>query len=156
MERKITLEQFNDMLNSFSENNKPLINMAVYAVSNDRLNDEVYSEISHYLKASLCRKVCRYIAQTALKGTFEIDGLQVSTSFAEMKNGNPVLFSCPEDFTFDHNGTQIRVIVTSNKVAYICNDDILHMTDKPSNWHYTQEAMFDLVQNFENWAGNEL
>jgi hypothetical protein len=89
---KITKEQFNDILVAFQINDQRYIHLGVQMVANNRLSEDYFSEVPEYMKSSLCRKVLRYVAQTALRGTMEIDGLASSCSFCEMKNGHPVSF----------------------------------------------------------------
>ena len=93
MKQKMSQEQFNDILVAFQTGkNNALIHMGVSLVSGNDLHLDYLSEIPEYMKTSLCRKVLRYVAQTALRGTMEIDGLASSCSFCEMENGHPVSF----------------------------------------------------------------
>lgn len=89
--RKMTVEEFDSYLNSFRENNVPMIHGAIRMVTGCLCSDYL-SEIDGYRKKSLVRKVLRYVAQTAIRGTMEIDGLAISCSFHEMKNGDAVSF----------------------------------------------------------------
>lgn len=97
---KYTNEEFDRFLNAFKNNNVALIHTAVRLVTSDVLHTELCEDISSYKKKSLIRKVLRYIATTALKGTFEIDGLSRSCNFCEMENGNPVSFGKYDEWTF--------------------------------------------------------
>lgn len=89
----MTMEQFNDILVAFQTGkNDALIHMGIRLVSENNLHLDYLSEIPEYMKTSLCRKVLRYVAQIALHGTMEIDGLASSCSFCEMEKGYPVSF----------------------------------------------------------------
>lgn len=100
------------------------------------------------MKKSLTRKVLRYVAKTALKGTFEIDGLSVSCSFCEMLDGDPVSFSSSSsEWSFDHKGQLINVIINSK-------ENIVYYYDKyfKELWHCEiPDTKFDIVQTFEQY-----
>lgn len=153
--RKITEEEFSKYLNAFSEGNTPLIHGAITLVTNDDLYSDRLSDIPRYMKASLIRKVLRYVAQTALKGTFEIDGLSVSCSFCEMSNGDPVSFGSVTEWSFNHKGQLINVTIDST-------GDVVYYYDKYSKelWHCdipygchwtTIVGRIDIVRMFEHW-----
>lgn len=153
--RKITIEEFSKYLNAFSEGNIPLIHASITLVTNDGLYSERLSDVPRYMRASLVRKVLRYIAKTALKGTFEIDGLSVSCAFCEMANGNPVSFGSTTEWSFDHKGQLINVTIDSK-------EDVVYYYDKYSKelWHCeipfgchwtTSTGRVDIVRMFEHW-----
>ena len=96
----MTVEEFDSYLNSFSENNVPMIHGAIRMVTSGAIFLDLTSEISKYRKQSLIRKVLRYVAQTAIKGTMEIDGLAISCSFHEMKDGEAVSFGKALEWSF--------------------------------------------------------
>lgn len=96
----MTTEEFNSYLNSFKENNVPMIHGAIRMVTSGAIFLDYTSEISQYHKQSLIRKVLRYVAQTAIKGTMEIDGLALSCAFHEMKDGNAVSFGDLLEWSF--------------------------------------------------------
>lgn len=97
--KKMTTEEFDSYLNSFKENNVPMIHSAIRIVTGC-LDSDYLSEIDKYRKKSLIRKVLRYVAQTALKGTMEIDSLALSCAFHEMKDGYAVSFGDPLKWSF--------------------------------------------------------
>lgn len=153
--RKVTTEEFSKYLNAFSEGQTPLIHAAIILVTNDDLYSDRLSDIPRYMKASLARKVLRYVSKTALKGTFEIDGLSVSCAFCEMYNGYPVSFGSTTEWSFDHKGQLINVTIDST-------GDFVYFYDKYSEelWHceipfgcnwITPEGRADIVRMFENW-----
>lgn len=153
--RKVTTEEFSKYLNAFSEGQTTLIHAAITLVTNDDLYSDRFSDIPRYMKASLVRKVLRYVAKTALKGTFEIDGLSMSCAFCEMANGNPVSFGSTIEWSFDHKGELINVTIDST-------GDFVYYYDKYSKelWHCeipsgchctTPEGRVTIVQMFEHW-----
>jgi hypothetical protein len=153
--RKITEEEFSKYLNAFAEGNIALIHGAITLVTNDGLYSERLSDVPRYMKSSLIRKVLRYVAKTALKGTFEIDGLSVSCSFCEMANGDPVSFGSTTEWSFDHKGQLINVTIDST-------EDVVYYYDKYSQelWHCdipygchwtTLVGRIDIVKMFEHW-----
>lgn len=69
MKNKMSQEQFDQILIALeSDKNQHLAHMGVRLVAGNDFDRDYLSEISHYAKASLCRKVLRYVAKTALKG----------------------------------------------------------------------------------------
>lgn len=145
--KKMTKEEFSNYINAFAENQISLINAAVSLVANADLCSDRLSDIPKYMKASLTRKVLRYVAKTALKGTFEIDGLSVSCSFCEMLNGEPVSFgSSSSEWSFDHKGELINVINSEENIVYYDKHfkELYHC--KISN-----ATKFDIVRTFEQW-----
>lgn len=156
--KKMTTEEFNSYLNSFGENNVPMIHSAIRMVTNGIIFSDYTSEIDNYRKKSLIRKVLRYVAQTALKGTLEIDGLSVSCEFCAMANGDPVSFGSTTEWSFDHKGELINVTIDST-------GDFVYYYDKYSEelWHCeipygchwtTATGRIDIVQMFEHWAAH--
>ena len=153
--KKMTTEEFSKYLNAFSEGQTPLIHAAIALVASAGLYSDRLSDIPRYMKASLTRKVLRYVAKTALKGTFEIDGLSVSCSFCEMANGDPVSFGSTIEWSFDHNGELINVTIDSKEdVVYYYDkysEELWHC-DIPYGCHWTTPAgRTDIVQMFEHW-----
>lgn len=157
----MTKEEFSNYINAFAENQISLINAAISLVANAELCSDRLSDIPKYMKASLTRKVLRYVAKTALKGTFEIDGLSVSCSFCEMHDGDPVSFGSTTEWSFDHKGELINVTIDST-------GDFVYYYDKYSKelWHCetpdgwdTTPGRINIVQMFEHWdlvANNSL
>ena len=151
----MTKERFNEILNAFNTNNESFIHMGIRLVAQDDLNMDYLSEIPHYMKASLCRKALRYVAQTALKGTFEIDGLAYSCSFYEMEHGEPKSFGSNVEWSFDYKGDLINVTIDSNgrEVYYYdkYSKEIWH-TEIPFGVHWTQtQGKIDIVSMFEDF-----
>lgn len=148
--KKMTKEEFNKYLNSFAENQISLINAAISLVASAELCSDRLSDIPKYMKSSLTRKVLRYVAKTAIKGTFEIDGLATSCSFCEMLDGDPVSFSSSSsEWSFDHKGQLINVIINSE-------ENIVYYYDKHFKelWHCeipNKGTKFDIVQIFEQY-----
>lgn len=112
--RKMTTEEFDGYLNSFKENNVPMMHSAVRMVTSGAIFLNLTSEISKYRKQSLIRKVLRYVADTALKGTMEIDGLALSCSFHEMKDGDAVSFGNLLEWSFYSHRLKETVYVEIN------------------------------------------
>lgn len=153
--KKMTTEEFSKYLNAFSEGQTPLIHAAIALVASVDLYSDELSDIPRYMKVSLTRKVLRYVAKTALKGTFEIDGLSVSCSFCEMANGNPVSFGSTIEWSFDHNGELINVTIDSKgDVVYYYDkysEELWHC-DIPYGCHWTTvQGKSEIVQMFEHW-----
>lgn len=144
--KKMTKEEFSNYINAFAENQISLINSAISLVASADLYSDIMSDIPKYMKASLTRKVLRYVAKTALKGTFEIDGLSVSCSFCEMHDGDPVSFGSTTEWSFDHKGELINVINSEENIVYYDKHfkELYHC--KISN-----ATKFDIVQTFEQW-----
>ena len=153
--RKITTEEFSKYLNAFSEGQTPLIHAAITLVTNDDLYSDRLSDIPRYMKSSLIRKVLRYVAKTALKGTFEIDCLSVSCAFCEMANGNPVSFGSTTEWSFNHKGQLINVTIdsTGDSVYFYdkCSEELWHC-EIPFGYHWTTAAgRANIVRIFEHW-----
>lgn len=151
---KYTTEQFREMLNSFNENNIVMMNNAVRLVTSNGLWSELCSDISDYHKQSLVRKVLRYVAQTALRGTMEIDGLAQSCAFHEMQNGKPISFGTNEKWSFYSHRLNSKVVVEINgETAKFYNEDhvLLMITDIWENCHcYTATGRIDLMHYFDD------
>ena len=119
-QNKITEEEFSKYLNAFAEGNIALIHGAITLVTNDGLYSERLADVPRYMKSSLIRKVLRYVAKTALQGTFEIDGLSVSCSFCEMANGDPVsLESFQEPHMKVFSGMMTAIVSSSEEPGQI-------------------------------------
>ena len=153
--RKITTEEFSKYLNAFSEGQTLLIHAAITLVTNDDLYSDRLSDIPRYMKSSLIRKVLRYVAKTALKGTFEIDGLSVSCAFCEMANGDPVSFGSTTEWSFNHKGQLINVTIDSTGDSVYFYDkysEELWHCEIPFGCHWTTAAgRADIVRIFEHW-----
>ena len=153
--RKITTEEFSKYLNAFSEGQTPLIHAAITLVTNDDLYSDRLSDIPRYMKSSLIRKVLRYVAKTALKGTFEIDCLSVSCAFCEMANGNPVSFGSTTEWSFNHKGQLINVTIDSTGDSVYFYDkysEELWHCEIPFGYHWaTAAGRANIVRIFEHW-----
>lgn len=152
---KMSVEQFKEILNAFYTKNTSKMHMGVRLVSENMLHMEYLSDIPEYYKTSLCRKVLRYVAETALKGTFEIDGLASSCSFCEMENGDPKSFASNVEWSFDYNGELINVTIDpSGKEVYYYDKyskEIWH-TNIPYGVHWTQvTGKIDIISMFEDF-----
>lgn len=144
--KKMTKEEFSNYINAFSGNQISLINSAISLVASAELCSDRLSDIPKYMKSSLTRKVLRYVAKTAIKGTFEIDGLATSCSFCEMSNGEPVSFGSTTEWSFNHKGELINVINSEENIVYYDKHfkELYHC--KISN-----ATKFDIVRTFEQW-----
>lgn len=156
MKQKMLMKQFNEILVAL-ESGKDIAkaHMGVRLVAGDDLSCDYLSEIPHYAKSSLCRKVLRYVAKTALKGTFELDGL-ASGTFCAMENGDAVSFGSNVEWSFDHKGDLINVMINGKEVYYYDKyfKEIWH-TEIPYGVHWTLSAgRFDLVRMFEDFDLN--
>lgn len=89
--KKITIEEFNEVLNSFSTENKEIQIKGVQMVTSGLFSTK-FSDIPDYYKKSLIRKVLRCVAKTALTNIEELNNLAYQGAFYEMKNGEQVLF----------------------------------------------------------------
>lgn len=151
---KYTTEQFGEMLNAFNENNTIIMNNAVRLVTSNGLWSELCSDISDYHKQSLVRKVLRYVAQTALKGTMDIDSLSQSCSFHEMQNGEPVSFGTNEKWSFYSHRLNSKVIVKidgNTAKFYDENNVLLMITNIWKSCHrYTATGRIDLMHYFND------
>ena len=157
--RKITTEQFSQYLNAFAEGNASLIHGAITLVTNDDLYSDRLSDVPRYMKASLIRKVLRYVAKIALRGTFEIDGLSVACSFCEMSNGDPVSFGSVTEWSFDYKGELVNVTIDyTEDVVYYYNkrfEELWHC-DIPYGCHWTTiPGRVDIVRMFEHWVARK-
>lgn len=151
---KYTTEQFREMLNAFNENNTVMMNNAVCLVTSRGLWSELCADISDYHKQSLVRKVLRYVAQTALRGTMEIDGLSQSCNFHEMQDGESVSFGTDEKWSFHSHRTNSKVVVEVNgETAKFYNEDhvLLMETEIWDGCHwYTATGRIDLMHYFDD------
>ena len=152
---KMTVEQFKEILNAFYTNDTARMHTGVRLVSQNMLHREYLSDIPEYYKTSLCRKVLRYVAQTALSGTFEIDGLASSCSFCEMENGEPKSFGSNIEWSFDYRGQLINVTIDSKgKEVYYYDKyskEIWH-TEIPYGVHWNQiTGKVDIISMFEDF-----
>ena len=158
MKQKMSMEQFNEILIALeSGKNVAKAHMGVRLVAGDDLSLDYLSEIPHYAKASLCRKVLRYVAKTALSGTFELDGL-ASGTFCAMENGHAVSFASNMEWSFNHKRELINVKIDSKeKNVYYYNkyfEEIWH-TEIPYGVHWTTTpGKVDLVRMFEDFDLN--
>ena len=152
---KMSLEVFTEILNAFKSGDIPKMHMGVRLVAENILHKKYLEDIPEYYKTSLCRKVLRYVAETALKGTFEIDGLSTSCSFCEMENGDPKSFGSNIEWSFDYRGQFINVTIDPNgKEVYYYDKyskEIWH-TNIPQGVHWTQvTGKVDIVSMFEDF-----
>jgi len=158
MKRKMTIEQFDEILKGLNEGNQVKILQAIGMIAEGTLSSDYLSEIPRYMKASLGRKVLRHIAKVALSGTFEIDGLAASVPFCQMKNGNPVSFASNVEWSFNHKGQLINVTIDSkgDEVYYYdkYSKEIWH-TEIPYGCHWTEPlGKADIVRMFEDFDLN--
>ena len=156
MKEKMTVDQFNAILIDLeSGEDTPRTHMGVRMVSENTLDIDYLSEIPEYMKTSLCRKVLRYVAKTALKGTMEIDGLASSCSFCAMENGHAVSFGSNVEWSFNHKGELINVTIDSKgKKVYYYDKYFkeLYHCEIPYGVHWTQvTGRIDLIGIFEHW-----
>jgi hypothetical protein len=135
--------------------------MGVRLVSENTLNTDYLSEIPSYMKTSLCRKVLRYVAKTALKGTMEIDGLASSCSFCAMENGHAVSFSSITKWSFFSHRLNKTITVEINqdedsfsaRVAKFYDEDrnLLMEVEPWQGCHWTQSTgRIDLISHFDD------
>lgn len=153
MTHKISEERINEMLNAFTNDDRITCNEVVNCfVSGALWTSEYFSEVPVYKKKSLARKAARYIAQTALKGSFEADGLAQSCSFVEMEDGNPVSFGKASDWSFtSESAGKVRVLVFKDSVGYYNpNGDTLLKVSVPYGCDpYNLQGRVELVKLFE-------
>lgn len=156
---RYTDEDFERLLNAFKNNNVALIHTAVRLVASDVLHSELCKDIDSYKKRSLIRKVLRYVAKTALKGTFEIDGLSRSCNFCEMENGDPVSFGTDDEWTFwSHRlNQQVTVKIDSKRkrirYLYKLSNGILntYSVDAWGGLHwYADTGRMDIAMHFDD------
>ena len=157
MKEKMTVDQFNAILVDLeSREDTPRTHMGVRLVSENTLNTDYLSEIPEYMKTSLCRKVLRYVAKTALNGTMEIDGLASSCSFCAMENGHAVSFGSNTEWTFyshrAHRTIKVEIYYDENLAKFYDLDGKLWM--KVELWqgcHWTQSTgRIDLISHFDD------
>ena len=144
MKEKMTVDQFNTMLIDLeSGKDTPHAHMGVRIVAGNSLDLDYLSEIPNYMKASLCRKVLRYVAKTALKGTMEIDGLASSCSFCAMENGDTVSFGSLTEWSFFSHRLKktITVEISQNEDSFSAR--VVRFYDKERN----------LLMEVEPWTG---
>jgi hypothetical protein len=162
MKEKMTVDQFNTILIDLeSGKDTPHAHMGVRIVAGNSLDLDYLSEIPSYMKASLCRKVLRYVAKTALKGTMEIDGLASSCSFCAMKNGHAVSFSSITKWSFFSHRLNKTITVEINqdedsfsaRVAKFYDEDrnLLMEVEPWQGCHWTQSTgRIDLISHFDD------
>ena len=159
----MTKEEFTELLNSFQSGGSTILkHMAVRMVTSNSMYNGYLEDIPDYMKKSLMRKVLRFVAETSLKGTFEIDGLASSCAFCAMEDGYPVSFGSNTQWSFYSNVLKktIYVEVKDNKAKYYNEEHLCLGTMDVSNVHTTlNSGKFDIVLNFEttmrvikNWA----
>lgn len=163
MKPKMTKEEFTELLNSFQSGGSTILkHMAVRMVTSNSMYNGYLEDIPDYMKKSLMRKVLRFVAETSLKGTFEIDGLSTSCAFYAMEDGYPVSFGSNTEWSFYSNvlGKTIYVEVKNNKARYYNEEHLCLGTMDVSNVHInTISGKVDIVKDFErsmqtikNWA----
>jgi hypothetical protein len=162
MKEKMTVDQFNTILIDLeSGKDTPHAHMGVRIVAGNSLDLDYLSEIPSYMKASLCRKVLRYVAKTALKGTMEIDGLASSCSFCAMENGHAVSFSSITKWSFFSHRLNKTITVEINqdedsfsaRVAKFYDEDrnLLMEVEPWQGCHWTQSTgRIDLISHFDD------
>ena len=156
MKEKMPKEQFSKILNSFNSGNLAFIHMGVRLVAQNGLNLDYLSEIPDYMKRSLCRKVLRYVAKTALSGTFDIDGLASSCNFCEFENGDSKSFGSNIEWSFNYKGQLINVTIDPNgKEVYYYDKyskEIWHTDMPPYGLHWmTTPGKVDIIRMFEDF-----
>ena len=162
MKEKMTVDQFNTMLVDLeSGKDTPHAHMGVRIVAGNSLGLDYLSEIPSYMKASLCRKVLRYIAKVALKGTMEIDGLSSSCGFCAMENGHAVSFGSITKWSFFSHRLNKTITVEINqdedsfsaRVAkfYDENRNLLMEVEPWQGCHWTlSTGRIDLISHFDD------
>jgi len=162
MKEKMTVDQFNTMLIDLeSGKDTPHAHIGVRIVAGNSLDLDYLSEIPNYMKASLCRKVLRYVAKTALKGTMEIDGLASSCSFCAMENGHAVSFGSITKWSFFSHRLNKTITVEINqdedsfsaRVAKFYDEDrnLLMEVEPWQGCHWTQSiGRIDLISHFDD------
>ena len=144
MKEKMTVDQFNTMLVDLeSGKDTPHAYMGVRIVAGNSLDLDYLSEIPSYMKASLCRKVLRYVAKTALKGTMEIDGLASSCSFCAMENGHVVSFGSITKWSFFSRRLNKTITVEINQDEDSFSARVAKFYDEDRN----------LLMEVEPWQG---
>jgi len=145
MKEKMTVDQFNAILVDLEQmKDSPTAHMGVSIVAGyTALNIDYMSEIPSYMKASLCRKVLRYVAKTALKGTMEIDGLASSCSFYAMENGHAVSFGSLTEWSFFSHRLKKTITVEINQDENSFSTRVVRFYDKERN----------LLMEVEPWTG---
>lgn len=150
----MTNQQFDELLLSFTEGNIPLIHNAITLVTSGLLWASMCEDIPNSHKKSLVRKVLRYVAQTALKGTFEIDSLSVSCSFHEMEDGDSVSFAEWNNWTFFSNRLNKTITVRMNNTTATYYDEDHKLLMKVELWgglhKYRMTGRIDLKLYFED------
>lgn len=163
MKQKMTKEEFTELLNAFQpEGSTILKHMAVRMVTSSSMYNGYLADIPDYMKKSLMRKVLRFVAETTLKGTFEIDGLSTSCAFCAMEDGYPVSFGSHTSWSFYSNvlDKTIYVEVKDKKARYYNEHYMCLGSMDVSNVHTnTISGKVDIVEDFErsmqtikNWA----
>lgn len=163
MKEKMTVDQFNTMLIDLEQmKDSPAAHMGVSIVAGYTALDMDYmSEIPIYMKASLCRKVLRYVAKTALKGTMEIDGLASSCGFCAMEDGHAISFGSLTKWSFFSYRLKKTITVEINqnedsfsaRVAkfYDENRNLLMEVEPWTGCHWTQvTGRIDLMGYFDD------
>ena len=162
MKEKMTVDQFNTMLIDLeSGKDTPHAHMGVRIVAGNSLDLDYMSEIPSYMKASLCRKVLRYVAKTTLKGTMEIDGLASSCGFCSMEYGHAVSFGSLTEWSFFSHRLKktINVEIDQNEDAFSArlvkfydeNRNLLMEVEPWSGCHWTQSiGRIDLMHYFDD------
>ena len=150
----MTIQQFEELLLSFTEGDIPLIHKAITVVTSGLIWTSMCEDIPNPHKRSLVRKVLRYVAQTALKGTFEIDSLSVSCNFHEMEYGDPVSFAEWNNWTFFSNrlNKTINVRMDNTTATYYDEDHKLLMKVElwPGLHRSRHTGRIDLKLHFED------
>ena len=144
MKEKMTVDQFNAILVDLEQmKDSSAAHMGVRLVAENCLNLDYLSEISRYAKTSLCRKVLRYVAKTALRGTMEIDGLASSCSFCAMENGDAVSFGSLTEWSFFSYRLKktIKVEIVSDEDSFSAR--VVRFYDEKRN----------LLMEVEPWTG---
>ena len=162
MKEKMTVDQFNAILIDLEKvKESSLAHTGVRLVTGNNLDLEYLSEIPSYMKTSLCRKVLRYVAKTALRGTLELDGLASSCGFCAMENGDAVSFGSMTKWSFFSNRLNKTIMVEINQDKDSFSARVARFYDEKRNllmeveiWsgcHWTQvTGRIDLVQHFED------
>lgn len=155
MTHKISEERINEMLNAFTNGDKVTCNEVVNCfVCGALWLSKYFSEVPMYKKHSLARKAARYIAQTALKGSFEVDALAASCDFCEMEAGYPKTLGDPKCFTFQSKGNKITCILedTDDKQSAVFTDHngFVQKVLALDRIYHTSVDRVDLVHMFED------
>lgn len=155
MTHRISEERINEMLNAFTNGDQITCNEVVNCFVNGVLwTSKYFSEVPMFKKHSLARKAARYIAQTALKGSFEVDGLAASCGFCEMEVGYPKTLGDPKHFTFQSKGNKVTCVLKDKgheqSAVFMDHNGSIQKVLHLDRIYHTSIDRIDLVNMFED------